>query len=169
MPCVASQASFVPLQSALTTTVKHHDPVLCTDASRLSRAFRGPLRSVQTRHIAFDRSFDQSFFSLLCVFKEQGDHSPDQTLLSTKDPALPLLYDRANIRSGSKKPAQGRHLLTVYSSLGQKPWVPAGFQALEVRGFEPLTYGLQSHRSSQLSYTPDCSLTIKRSSNSQSD
>ena len=25
---------------------------------------------------------------------------------------------------------------------------------LEVRGLEPLTYGLQSHRSSQLSYTP---------------
>jgi len=39
------------------------------------RAFRGPLRSVQTRHIAFDRSFDQSFFSLLCVFKEQWGQS----------------------------------------------------------------------------------------------
>ena len=26
---------------------------------------------------------------------------------------------------------------------------------LEVRGLEPLTYGLQSHRSSQLSYTPE--------------
>ena len=27
-------------------------------------------------------------------------------------------------------------------------------KAMEVRGLEPLTYGLQSHRSSQLSYTP---------------
>ena len=26
---------------------------------------------------------------------------------------------------------------------------------MEVWGFEPQTYGLQSHRSSQLSYTPD--------------
>ena len=26
---------------------------------------------------------------------------------------------------------------------------------MEVRGLEPLTYGLQSHRSSQLSYTPE--------------
>ena len=32
--------------------------------------------------------------------------------------------------------------------------VLVGFPALEVRGLEPLTYGLQSHRSSQLSYTP---------------
>ena len=29
------------------------------------------------------------------------------------------------------------------------------FSFLEVRGLEPLTYGLQSHRSSQLSYTPE--------------
>ena len=29
-----------------------------------------------------------------------------------------------------------------------------GGRTLEVRGLEPLTYGLQSHRSSQLSYTP---------------
>ena len=26
---------------------------------------------------------------------------------------------------------------------------------MEVKGLEPLTYGLQSHRSSQLSYTPE--------------
>ena len=33
---------------------------------------------------------------------------------------------------------------------------------LEIRGFEPLTYGLQSRRSSQLSYIPDLITFIKR-------
>ena len=40
------------------------------------------------------------------------------------------------------------------SSRSTQGRVPVGFPALEVRGLEPLTYGLQSHRSSQLSYTP---------------
>jgi hypothetical protein len=34
------------------------------------------------------------------------------------------------------------------------------FSLMEVRGLEPLTYGLQSHRSSQLSYTPEFSVGL---------
>ena len=56
MPCVASQASFVAQQSALTTTLNTTTRSSALMPPDSYRAFRGPLRSVQTRHIAFDRS-----------------------------------------------------------------------------------------------------------------
>jgi hypothetical protein len=53
-------------------------------------------------------------------------------------------------RVTSQKTSRVVHLRSVIDRVS----TTASLLALEVRGFEPLTYGLQSHRSSQLSYTP---------------
>jgi hypothetical protein len=91
--------------------------------------------------------------------------SPDSSKASTVDPySLDhiIRFPSLLIAFLSKNSVPGPHRFRSRPSLPSSLLITVLLVPMEVRGFEPLTYGLQSHRSSQLSYTPWASNSTHR-------
>ena len=106
------------------------------------------VNSFSLDHIPFSSSFRCSPHARVSVVpypRALRQHPRGQA--SCMHGVSPLLFTCQRSRSSASSEANGR--TESFRRLRQST------SELEVRGFEPLTYGLQSHRSSQLSYTPD--------------